>query len=98
MANLQLGIKETGIRLNDADGLVVSAQCVDTPDIRRDHSHDIQPEILRVHFRCEAVADALFTTGWNLHIVAGTSDIAHDHRAFSLRLGIRRPERASDKG
>lgn len=95
---LHLGIKDTGIRLDNRNRLVESLQCNRCPLTRLQHNSQIQFQLLRLQLRRKLVLDALALTSWNLNVVAGSGQIAHDSGALRRRGSqVRGPERSTDE-
>ena len=90
-----LRIKDTRIRLHNANGFIESLQRIRCALLIRNHSRQIKFQILRLQLRRKAVADAILLPAWNLNIVSGGSEITDDCRAVSTE--VRSPEVAANE-
>lgn len=88
-------IKYACIRFHNADSAIESLQGVELPFTVGEYSGQIQPQVLRVQLRREAVAHTVLLTSRDLHIVSRRGQISDNARAFWV--DVRCPETAADE-
>jgi len=90
-----LGIENAGVRFHDADSTIEGLNSKEIALTIRHNSRKVQPQLLRMHFGGEGIAQAFIATCGDLNIVPGGRQVA-DILA-KLSRSVQGPKAASDE-
>ena len=90
-----MGIENASVRFHDADSTIEGLNSKESALAVRHNSRKVQPQLLRMHFGGEGIAQAFIPPCGNLNIVPGRRQVA-DILAQLPRI-IQSPKAASDE-